>query len=159
MPPSVASAPGSTGNQSPRGPAAASSCDRVTPALHRRGEIVRAERDDRVHARQVETDSAVQRDHVPFEARSGAERHDRHAGRVRVLEHSRNFFGRFREDDDVGAMRRVIGEVAGVLVEDRVAVADAAFVRDEPEQLRAQIGGDRHDRRLDARCSDRPHSG
>src|SRR5256885_1270851 len=32
MPPRVASAPGSTGNQRPCGPAAASTCERVTPA-------------------------------------------------------------------------------------------------------------------------------
>jgi hypothetical protein len=36
-----------------------------------------------------------------------------------------------------------------VLVQDGVAVAHAALVRNKPEQLGAQIDDDRHDRRLD----------
>jgi hypothetical protein len=86
---------------------------------------------------------------VPFEARACTERHDRHADGVRVLEHRRNLFGRLREDDDVGTMRSVVAEVTCVLVEYRVAVAHAALVRNELEQPCAQIGRDRHDRRLD----------
>ena len=113
--------------------------------LDGRREVVGAQRDDRVHPRQVEADAAVQRDHVAFEARAGAERHDGHAGGVRIREHGRHLLGRLREDDDVGAVRRVIREVGGVLVEHRLAVADAALVRNEPEQLRTEVGGDRHE--------------
>ena len=115
----------------------------------RRREIVRTNRDDLVHPRQIEADPTVQRDHVPFEARARTERHDRHADGVGVLEHGRNLRGRLGEDDDVGTMRSVVAEVACVLVEDRVAVADAALVRNELEQLSAQIGRDRHGRRVD----------
>jgi hypothetical protein len=86
---------------------------------------------------------------VPFEARACTEGYDRHADDVGVLEHRRNLCGRLGEDDDVGAMRSVVAEVACVLIEDRVAVAHAALVRNELEQLGAQIGRDRHDRRLD----------
>ena len=86
---------------------------------------------------------------MPFEARACTERHDRHADGVRVLEHGRHLFGRLGEDDDVGPMRSVVAEVTCVLVEDGVAVAYAALVRNEPEQLGTQIDNDSHDRRLD----------
>jgi hypothetical protein len=86
---------------------------------------------------------------MPFEARACTERNDRHADGVRVLEHGRHLFGRLGKNDNVGTMRSVVGEITCVLVEDRVAVAHAALVRNEPEQLGAQIDDDRHDRRLD----------
>ena len=43
------------------------------------GQILRTQRDDRVHPRQVEADPAVERNHVALEARAGAERDDGHA--------------------------------------------------------------------------------
>ena len=81
---------------------------------------------------------------MPFEARAGAERHDRHTGGVRILEHGRHLGGRLRVHDDIGALSCVVGEVARVLVEHRVTVAHATLVRNEPQQFRAEIGCDRH---------------
>jgi hypothetical protein len=46
-------------------------------------------------------------------------------------------------------MRSVIGQVAGVLIENRVAVAHATLVRNQPQELGTQVGRDRHDRSLD----------
>jgi hypothetical protein len=86
---------------------------------------------------------------VPFEARACTERHDRYPDGVGVLEDGRDLLRRLGEDDDVGAMRSVVGEITCVLVQDGVAIAHAALVRNEPEQLGAQIDDDRHDRRLD----------
>jgi hypothetical protein len=38
----------------------------------------------------------------------------------------------------------VVAQVGGVLVEHGLDDAHTALVRDEPEQLRTEIGGDRH---------------
>ena len=65
---------------------------------------------------------------------------------VRVAQDGGDLVGRLREDDDVGTLRRVVREVGRVLVADGVAVADAVLVGDEPEELGAQVGGDRHAR-------------
>ena len=112
--------------------------------LDGRGQVVGPQRDDRVHARQVEADPAVERDHVALEARARAERHDGHAGAVRVREHGRDLGGRLREDDDVRAVRRVIREIGRVLVEHRLAVVHAALVGDQPEQVAPQVRRHRH---------------
>jgi hypothetical protein len=86
---------------------------------------------------------------MPFEARACTERHDRYADGVGVLEDGRDLFRRLGEDDDVRTLRSVVAEVTCVLVQDGVAIAHAALVRNKPEQLGAQIDDDRHDRRLD----------
>ena len=79
----------------------------------------------------------MERDHVALEARPRTERHDGNAGAVRVGEHSRDLGGRHGVDDDVRAVRRVIREIGGVLVERGVAVVHPALVVDQPEQVAA----------------------
>ena len=77
---------------------------------------------------------------MPLEARAGAERHDRHAGVVRVREHRGHLCRRLGIDDHVRPVRHVVAQVGGVLVERGLTVVDAALVRDEPQQVRAKHG-------------------
>ncbi len=81
---------------------------------------------------------------MALKARAGAEGNDGDAGAVGVLEHGGDFIRRLRKDDDVRTMWSVIREVGRVLVEHRLAVADAPLVRHEAEQLGAQVGRHGH---------------
>ncbi len=81
---------------------------------------------------------------MALEARAGAEGHDRHPRLVRECEDGRYLMHRLGEDDDVGPVRLVVREVGRVLVEHRVAVADASFVGDQSQQVGLQAGGDAH---------------
>ncbi|HXH97489.1 MAG TPA: hypothetical protein VNH40_09800 [Gaiellaceae bacterium] len=99
--------------------------------LHVGREIGGADLEDPVHACQVEADPTRERDHMALDARARPEGNDRHAGLVRERENGCDLRSRLRVDDGIGAMRRVVAEVARVLIEHRLAVADAALVRDE----------------------------
>ena len=144
MPPSVASAPGSTGKKSPCFPASRFSCIRVTPGLHRRCQVPRADVPDPTHPGQVEADPAPHRDR---RGPRGSTRHRtarrgfdaRSRARARAPPQRRS-----PEDDHIGTARRVEAEVGGVEVEDRLPVRDARFVGDELEE----VVPDRHRHRI-----------
>ena len=112
--------------------------------LDGRDEVGGPERQDSIETGEVEADPSGSRDHVPLEARSGAERNDRDAELGRQRDDVRDLARTRRHHDDVRPVRGVDAEVGSVPVEHGIAVAHAPLVRDEPEELRAQIGGDRH---------------
>ena len=139
IPPSVASAPGSTGNIRPCSAAARSSAVRVTPActvaVRSSGEIST----HAVHPGEVEGDAALDRDDVALEAGAGAERRHGHAALVGEREDGRDLLRGLRVDDDVGPMRAVEGHVARVQVALRVAVRHAPLVAERVDERRAQV--------------------
>ena len=139
IPPSVASAPGSTGKKRPCSAAARSSAVRVTPgctvAVRSPGETSRI----CVHPRQVERDPALDGDHVPLEARSGGERRHRDAMQVGERQHRDDVLGRGRVDDDVGPVRPVERDVARVQLALGVAVRDPARVAERVRERVTQI--------------------
>ncbi len=135
MPPSVASAPGSTGKKSPCSPAARSRALRVTPAWTVAAEVVGRDLEDPVEPGEIEADAAALRDDMPLEARAGAERRHGHAQLVREREDARDVVGRGGVDDEIRTPRAVERHVARVEVELRLAVGDAG--------VRAELAGHR----------------
>ena len=101
--------------------------------------VVRVQFEDAVEAGEVERDAAGDRDHVALQTRGGAEGRHRDASLVRPGEQRRDLGCPFGVDDGVGPVRRVVGEVARVLLEVRVADAHAPFVAEEGCELRAQV--------------------
>ena len=113
--------------------------------LRRRGQVGGVDGEDGVHPGEVEGDAAVERDHVPLEARPGPERRHRDPVLVREREHRDDVVGRRRVDDDVGAVRTVEREVAGVEVALGVAVGDAPRVAEGAhERIPQVVGPQRH---------------
>ncbi len=139
MPPSVASAPGSTGNQSPCAPAASFRRERGIPGwTTARKSSGRSSRRRSRRVRSSETPPA-RRDDVTLEARGGAEGGDGHAMLVRPREQRRDLGRALRVDDGVRPAGRVVREVVRVLVERRVADADVPLVPEEGHELRLEI--------------------
>ena len=117
MPPSVASAPGSTGKKTPSGRSLASSASRVIAGLHGHVHVLDRQPQHAVHLAQVDRDAALHREHVALERRARAERDDRDAVAVARLDDRRRLLGRARVDDGVGRGRRMPGLVLAVLGE------------------------------------------
>src|SRR5262245_66040499 len=80
-------------------------------------EVVHAEANHAVHARQVDRHSTSERVHMTFERGPSAERHDRRAVTGRRLHYDAHFLGGEREDDDVRFARFVPGLAVTVLLE------------------------------------------
>jgi hypothetical protein len=80
-------------------------------------EVVDAEAYHAIHARQVDRDATLERVHVTFERRAGAERHDRRTVTSGRLHHRAHFLSGQREDDDVRLARLVPGLAVTVLLE------------------------------------------
>ena len=135
IPPSDASAPGSTGNHRPCSTTAAFTSLRRTPGCTRACRSPGSTSSTRFMRERSSVIASAQRDHVRLERRPGAERDRRgRASLVRPREHAGDVLGRLREDDDVGRAPRVVAEVARVVVEHRLARRDR--VPDRPAARR-----------------------
>ena len=124
MPPSVASAPGSTGKKSPCSPAARSSTSRVIPAETVARQVAGGDLERPGEAGEVEADSALDRDHVALEARAGSERSDGNPVLAREGKDGRDGLRRVGIHDEIRPAWGVIGEVDSVQVAVGVACAD-----------------------------------
>ena len=118
------------------------------------GEVLGVDRDHLVHARQVDADTALDREQVAFERRADAERDHRHSMAVGELDDLRDLVRALAEDDHLG--RRSVDRrlVAAVLLahreRSRAAIAEELLQRfDHRRRDRArreaghQMGGQR----------------
>ena len=117
MPPSVASAPGSTEKKKPVPASAALSRLRVTPAWTRRREVLGADGEHLVHLREVDADAAFDRQHMAFQRRSDAEGDDRDALPGTAADDEGRFFRALHEHNGVGRLRAVARLVGAVLMQ------------------------------------------
>ncbi|TXT36090.1 MAG: hypothetical protein FD138_1096 [Planctomycetota bacterium] len=85
--------------------------------LHRDVHVVGAESQDAIHAAEIHTDAAVNRDDSPFDRRARAERDDRHSMLVTEPSDGGDFVVRQRIDHAVRPLRLVMRDVLRVLVE------------------------------------------
>ena len=134
IPPSVASAPGSTGKKTPSGRSASSSCLRVTPACTLTSRSSTDRRRIAVHLAHVDADAALQRRDVALERGAGAEGDERRAVARADADDRGGLLGARRVDDGVGRRERVEGLVDAVLLA-HVASGEHAI----GAELRAQI--------------------
>ncbi len=110
-------------------------------------EIVHAESQHAVHARQVDGHTPLHRVDVPFERRPGAERHDRRTMTGGGLHHRTHLLRRQRKDDDVRVARLMPRLAVTVLLDLRgcggTTIADArAKIGDESgARVSGQYGG------------------
>jgi hypothetical protein len=93
----------------------------------------------------------VNGNHVPLEARADPKRHDGNSLTGRQREHGADLLRRFREHDDIGQVRLVVGHVPAVELENAFAGADPGLVGNEVEEPVAQIAHQQ-------RCGHRPPS-
>ena len=98
--------------------------------LDRRDQILGLQRQDAIHAREVEADAARVRDHVPFQAGARSEGDDGHAVLLGEPQHVRHILGRRGVDDDVGPTTGVDGHVLGVQIAIRCAQRDPGRSRE-----------------------------
>ena len=93
--------------------------------LHGRRQVLRRDVEDAIESREVETDTAMDGDHVALETGAGPERRHGNQVLVREREHERDVVGRARVDHEIGPVRCVEAEIGGVEIALGVAVADA----------------------------------
>ena len=106
MPPSVASAPGSTGKNRPVCLMCSFSCLRVTPACTTASRSCLVHREHLVHLRQVDRHAALHREDVALERGADAVGDHRHAVAAADVDDVAHFFGRLDEDNSIGQARR-----------------------------------------------------
>ncbi len=106
------------------------------------GEVAGGERQDPVHPGEIERDAALDRDHVPLEARARGERRDGDAALVGERQHACDFLRRGGVDDEVGPVRVVERQVGGVQVALGVAGADAVGIGDDGRDGLVELAGE-----------------
>ena len=107
--------------------------------LDGRAEIARRDLEDPIHAREIEADAAARRDHVPFEARAGAERRHRDAALAGNRHDPRDLVRRRGVHDEIGPLRPVEGDVGRVEIALGVAVGDARALAECLDQCLSKL--------------------
>ena len=120
MPPSEASAPGSSGKNRPWSRRCSLSCLRVMPGSTTQSRSCGVHRQHAVHVAEVDRDAAEGRVDVAFERGAGAERDHRHAMGGADAHDVLHVFGRLREHHRVGRLVRDPGRGVGVLLAHRL---------------------------------------
>ena len=141
MPPSVASAPGSIAKKSPVPLQMLVQLHARDAGFHGCIEVVGVDREDAVHAREVDAHPAVKREHMAFERTAGAECDDGNIVLAAERDDLRDFRGGFGIDDGVGRRDVVRRFVLAMLLEYRGAGGDP--VAEFSLQRGQQGGGER----------------
>jgi hypothetical protein len=128
----VASAPGSTQNATPVFASAFVQLSVCDAGFDGRIEIVDADAQHAIHARQIDRHAALDGVDVSLERRAGTERHDRRLHARGRANDRADFISGERKDDDVGVDGRVPRLAVTVLFDLR-GVGAAAIPEESPE--------------------------